>query len=95
MNYFSFKRPTVSLFVVFCGVHKISDTGRERNKMGLTLRLRGVGYCMGRYEARIWLNLAKVRYTIGPHLYFRLILFRRMCLVKLALNRDFLQKGLI
>ena len=53
--------------------------GRERNKMGLTLRLRGVGYCMRRYEARIWLNLAKARHTIEPHLYFRLILFRRMC----------------
>jgi len=95
MSYFTFKRPTVILFAVFCGLHKISDMGREQNKMGLTLRLRGVGYCMRRYEARIWLNLAKVRYTIGPHLYFRLILFRRMCLVKLALNRDFLQKGLI
>ena len=92
MNYFTFKRPTVSLFAVFCGVHKISDMGRERNKMGLTLRLRGVGYCMRRYEARIWLNLAKVRYTIGPHLYLKLILFRRVCLVKSALKRDFLKR---
>jgi len=66
--------------------------GRERNKMGLTLRLRGVGYCMRRYEARIWLNLAKVRYTIGPHLYLKLILFRRVCLVKSALKRDFLKR---
>ena len=53
-------------------VHKISDMGRELNKMDLTLRLGVVDYCMRRYEARAWLNLAKVQYAIGPHLYFKL-----------------------
>jgi len=33
-------------------VHKISDMGRELNKMDLTLRLGVVDYCMRRYEAR-------------------------------------------
>jgi len=61
--------------------------------MDLTLRLRAVGYSMRCYEARVWLNLAKVRYTIGPHLYFSLILFRRISKVGLYVKRDFIRKG--
>ena len=53
-------------------LHKISDMGRELNKMDLILRLRIVDNCMRNYEEKVWLNLAKVRYTIGPHLYFKL-----------------------
>jgi len=46
--------------------------GRKQNEMDFKLRLRAVGYCMRRDEARVWLRLSKVRNTIRPHLSFRL-----------------------
>jgi len=37
---FKLKKPTVILFAVFCGLHRISDMGRELNKMGDTAAWR-------------------------------------------------------
>jgi len=46
--------------------------GREQKGMDLILWLGVAGYCMRRHEARVWLHLTKVSYTIKSHLYFRL-----------------------
>jgi len=70
MSYFTFKR--LQQFCLQYFVHKISDMGGKQNEMDLKLRLGVVGCCMIRDEARVWLHLAKVRYIIRPHLYFRL-----------------------